>query len=96
MRAGACFATPIRSWLRYASFLLCCHSLNLLSSRDVQFVSARVYETRAQMNAGKIGDSEKPLLSRLLQSKYSPTESMPDLDIISEAMGHMFVYLLYT
>lgn len=43
------------------------------------------------MNAGKIGDSEKPLLSRLLQAKYSTSESMPDLDIISEAMGHMFV-----
>ncbi|KZP09980.1 cytochrome P450 [Athelia psychrophila] len=54
-----------------------------------EFVSARVYETRAQMNAGKIGDSEKPLLSRLLQAKYSTSESMPDLDIISEAMGHM-------
>ena len=44
------------------------------------------------MNAGKIGDSEKPMLVRLLQYKYaSSTEYMPDLDIISEAMGHMYV-----
>ena len=33
-----------------------------------QFVSARVYELRAQMNAGKVGESEKaPMLQRLLQ-----------------------------
>lgn len=44
---------------------------------------------RAQINAGKIGDSEKPMLVRLLQYKYSSDQSMPDLDIISEAMGHM-------
>lgn len=50
------------------------------------------------MNAGKIGDSEKPMLVRLLKHKYgSSTEPMPDLDIISEAMGHMLVFynLLY-
>ena len=46
---------------------------------------------RAHMNAGKIGDSEKPMLLRLLQYKYaSSSEYMPDLDIISEAMGHMY------
>jgi hypothetical protein len=47
---------------------------------------------RAQMNAGKIGDSEKPMLFRLLQHKYSPTENMPDADVISEAMGHMYAF----
>ena len=59
---------------------------------STQFVSARVYEMRAHMNAGKIGDSEKPMLLRLLQYKYasSSSEYMPDLDIISEAMGHMY------
>lgn len=58
---------------------------------------------RAQMNAGKILDadadmgSEKPkhMMARLLQHKYNNVpndcERMPDLDIISEAMGHMFV-----
>jgi hypothetical protein len=48
---------------------------------------------RAQMNAGKVGEAEKvPLLQRLLQYRYaSPNAMMPDHDIISEAMGHMFV-----
>ncbi|KAF9463724.1 cytochrome P450 [Collybia nuda] len=55
-----------------------------------EFVSARVYEMRAQMNAGKIGESEKiPMLQRLLQHRYSSTVPMPDHDIISECMGHM-------
>ena len=48
---------------------------------------------RAQMNAGKLDESEKvPLLQRLLQYRYAPSNvMMPDHDIISEAMGHMFV-----
>jgi hypothetical protein len=66
-----------------------------------QFVSARVYEMRAQMNAGKVGvgESEKvPMLQRLLQFRYSSpfaNEPMPDKDIISEMMGHLFVYLAF-
>ncbi|KAL1746232.1 cytochrome P450 [Schizophyllum fasciatum] len=56
-----------------------------------EFVSARVYELRAQINAGKLHESEKvPMLQRLLKYRYSSTgELMPDNDIISEAMGHM-------
>ncbi|EGO02344.1 hypothetical protein SERLA73DRAFT_178240 [Serpula lacrymans var. lacrymans S7.3] len=55
-----------------------------------EFVSARVYETRAQISSGKIGESEKaPMLHRLLDYKYTSNEAMPDQDIISEAMGHM-------
>jgi hypothetical protein len=49
---------------------------------------------RAQMNAGKsANDSDKvPMLYRLLRYRYASTDSMmPDLDIISETMGHMFV-----
>ncbi|KZP15688.1 hypothetical protein FIBSPDRAFT_958545 [Athelia psychrophila] len=34
-------------------------------------------------------DSETPLLSRLLQAKYSASESMPDRDIVSEVMPQM-------
>jgi hypothetical protein len=50
---------------------------------------------RAQINAGKIGDFEKPMLARLLQYKYpSSTEYMPDLDVVSEAMGHMYAFAL--
>ncbi|KIM73902.1 hypothetical protein PILCRDRAFT_717573 [Piloderma croceum F 1598] len=65
---------------------LLCHSDKIMA----EFVSARVYEMRAHMNAGKIGDTEKPMLVRLLQYKYPfSTEYMPDLDVISEAMGHM-------
>lgn len=57
-----------------------------------QFVSTRVYEMRAQMNACKVGDSEKmPMLQRLLQYRYASNELMPDHDIISETMGHMYV-----
>lgn len=61
-----------------------------------KFVSARVYELRAQMNAGKVGESEKaPMLQRLLQYRYSPTnELMPERDIISECMGHLCVRVL--
>lgn len=48
---------------------------------------------RAQMDAGKLTeDAEKPkyMLDRLLRHKYNGSnELMPDLDIISEAMGHM-------
>lgn len=56
-----------------------------------EFVSARVYELRAQMNAGKVGESEKtPMLQRLLQYRYSSTDGlMPERDIISECMGHL-------
>ncbi|KIJ97258.1 hypothetical protein K443DRAFT_681651 [Laccaria amethystina LaAM-08-1] len=55
-----------------------------------EFVSERVYEMRAQLNAGMIGDSEKiPMLQRLLQYRYSTTQVMPDHDIISECMGHL-------
>ncbi|PPQ73825.1 hypothetical protein CVT26_012140 [Gymnopilus dilepis] len=54
-----------------------------------EFVSARVYEMRAEKNAGKLGDSERlPMLQRLLEYCYSPTEQMPDHDIISECIGH--------
>ena len=47
------------------------------------------------MNAGKLHDSEKvPMLQRLLKYRYSSTgELMPDNDIISEAMGHMCVFI---
>jgi hypothetical protein len=46
---------------------------------------------RAELNAGKLGESEKiPLLRRLLQYKYSSEQAMPDHDIISEMMGHMY------
>ncbi|KAF5321063.1 hypothetical protein D9619_000139 [Psilocybe cf. subviscida] len=55
-----------------------------------EFVSARVYEMRAQINAGKFGDSEKVfILQRLMKYQYSPTQPMPDHDIISECIGHM-------
>jgi hypothetical protein len=44
------------------------------------------------MNAGKFGDSEKPsMLQRLMNYRYSPSEQMPDHDIISECIGHMYV-----
>ena len=62
-----------------------------IATDDIQFVSERVYQTRAQMNAGKLDDIEKaPMLHRLLNYRYSSTkEAMPDIDIISECMGHM-------
>ncbi|KAF8627933.1 hypothetical protein AX17_006088 [Amanita inopinata Kibby_2008] len=54
-----------------------------------EFVSARVYEMRAQMNAGKADSDKIPMLQRLLQYRYSSKELMPDYDIISECMGHL-------
>jgi hypothetical protein len=60
-----------------------------------QFVSARLYELRSQMTAGKIQDDDgrMTLLQRLL--KYHPNaaahECMSDQDIISEGMGHTYV-----
>ncbi|KAF8334820.1 cytochrome P450 [Amanita rubescens] len=63
-----------------------CDSDNIMA----EFVSARVYEMRTQMNSGKIGDCERvPLLQRLLQYRYSSDQPMPDHDIISECMGHL-------
>ena len=59
---------------------------------EFKFVSGRVYEMRAQMNAGKAGETEKvSMLERLLQYQYSPSQSMPDHDIISECIGHLWV-----
>lgn len=58
---------------------------------------------RAQLNAGKLdadgddSDEEKsPMLERLLKYQYPSSgnvegKMMPDNDIISETMGHMFV-----
>jgi hypothetical protein len=52
---------------------------------------------RAQLNAGYLGEPEKiPMLRRLLQYKYSPGKAMPDHDIISELMGHMYVSISHS
>lgn len=61
----------------------------------LQFVSARLYELRSQITAGKIRDDDErmSLLQRLLN--YRPNsafkEYMSDQDIISEGMGHTYV-----
>ena len=47
---------------------------------------------RGQINTGKVGDLAKPMLTRLLEFNYGAEEPMPDLDIISETMGHLFVF----
>ncbi|KAG7091834.1 hypothetical protein E1B28_008239 [Marasmius oreades] len=58
-----------------------------------EFVSERVYQTRAQMTSTEktdYSDEKVPMLHRLLNYRYSTTnENMPDNDIISEHMGHM-------
>ncbi|TFK24714.1 cytochrome P450 11B1 [Coprinopsis marcescibilis] len=55
-----------------------------------EFVSGRVYETRAQINSGLLGESERPtLIQRLLQYRYSAKHPVPDCNIISECMGHL-------
>lgn len=50
---------------------------------------------RAQMIAGKIDHSEKtPMLQRLLRYQYPTSNTnMPDHDIISECMGHLYVFI---
>ncbi|KAJ6552267.1 cytochrome P450 [Mycena vulgaris] len=72
--------------------------LRLLCDSDkimAEFVSTRVYEMRAQMNAGKDSsfaseDAEKSfMVPRLLAHKYPNGETMSEGDVISEAMGHM-------
>ncbi|KAJ7700501.1 cytochrome P450 [Mycena rosella] len=67
--------------------------LRLLCDSDkimAEFVSTRVYEMRAQLNAGKVPDTEKSfMLPRLLAYKYPNGETMPERDVISECMGHM-------
>jgi len=46
---------------------------------ESKFVSGDVYKMRAQMNAGKAGETEKlPMLEWLLHHRYSPSQSMPD------------------
>ncbi|EIW76509.1 cytochrome P450 [Coniophora puteana RWD-64-598 SS2] len=72
---------PVRRWR------LLCDSDRIMG----EFVGARVYDMRAQVNAEKLHEVEKvPLLQRLLGYKYTSTnENMPDHDIISELMGHM-------
>ena len=59
----------------------------------MQFVSARVYEIRAQINAGKLDETEKvTLLQRFLEyCSAGSNDLMHDRDVISEAMGHLFV-----
>lgn len=56
-----------------------------------EFVSARVYETRCQMNAEKMFESEKTtMLQRLVQHRVGASdELMSDQDVISEHMGHL-------
>ena len=70
-------------------------SVGVLTRSLLQFVSARLYELRSLITAGKIQDGDEPmsLLQRLL--KYRPNanskECMSDQDIISEGMGHTYV-----
>ena len=81
-------------WPRYSADLL--HRLDAPAQPISQFVSARLYELRSQITAGKILDDDErtSLLQRLLKYRTSITsqESMSDQDIISEAMGHTCVF----
>ena len=57
-------------------------------------MAGRLYEVRANLQAGPVGgevDAEKmPLLQRMLLHRvFATNECMPDKDIISEAMGHL-------
>ena len=55
------------------------------------YSTSKVYEMHGQIKAGKVGNSGRPIPARLLKFSYGAEETMPDLDIISETMGHMFV-----
>ncbi|KAF8188766.1 cytochrome P450 [Mycena galopus ATCC 62051] len=74
--------------------------LKLLCDSDkimAEFVSTRVYEMRAKLNADKapattsisMPTEKSYLLPRLLNYKYPSGEAMPERDVISECMGHM-------
>lgn len=68
------------------------YALSNLRFDSSKFVSTHVYEMRAQMNASRIEESEKSsMLQRLLQYRYTPDVQMPDNDIISECIGHLYV-----
>ncbi|EPT00864.1 hypothetical protein FOMPIDRAFT_47141 [Fomitopsis schrenkii] len=59
-----------------------------------QFVAGRLYEVRANLQAGPVGGEvdagKKPLLQRMLLHRvFATNECMPDTDIISEGMGHL-------
>jgi len=46
---------------------------------------------RARRKDGELDECDKvPMLYRMLQYKYSKDEPMPDADILSEAMAHMY------
>ena len=44
-----------------------------------------------QIKAGRVGDSGRPIPARLLKFSYGAEGTMPNLDIISKTIGHMFV-----
>ncbi|KIK52695.1 hypothetical protein GYMLUDRAFT_265313 [Collybiopsis luxurians FD-317 M1] len=61
---------------------------------DILFVSECVYQARTEMKTGKLDESSEivPLLHRLLKYRFSSTGQMTsDHNILSEAMGHMYV-----
>ncbi|KAJ6552270.1 hypothetical protein DFH09DRAFT_925217, partial [Mycena vulgaris] len=69
--------------------------LRLLYDSDkimAEFVSTRVCEMRAQVNAGKVPAIPTPtsfMVPRLLVHKYPNGETMSEGDVISDAMGHI-------
>jgi len=73
---------------KYSHWNLSCANIII-----VQFVSARVYETRSQMVSGALEASDRiTLVQRLLRYYAEPSsDTAPDRDIISEHMGHLYV-----
>ncbi|KZP11376.1 YVTN repeat-like/Quino protein amine dehydrogenase [Athelia psychrophila] len=60
------------------------------ASNHLAFFQAEIHGfTHGLVKACITLDSETPLLSRLLQAKYSASESIPDCDIVSEVMPQM-------
>ena len=54
-----------------------------------EYITSKVYEMHRQIKVSKVGDSGKPVPTRLLEISYSTEGLMPDLNIIFETMGHV-------
>ncbi|KIY64381.1 cytochrome P450 [Cylindrobasidium torrendii FP15055 ss-10] len=85
-------ALPARVWdvlckIPNAKWRQVCDSDKIMA----EFVSERFYQARATMTDGKLHDVEKPpMLHRLINYTVPSTSSnLPDLNIISECMGHL-------
>ncbi|KAI0034864.1 cytochrome P450 [Vararia minispora EC-137] len=77
---GMYYNIPIERWQQ---FLDCSKTLG-------EFVDRRVKEAKAQLTDGKLHDVEKlSLVQRLIQTRLPSGETMSDVDVVNECIGHL-------